>query len=213
VPNLHLDGPIGNHLVVEGSDDFHTLANLFDIFKYKGRCRVSVGGGYTQLLERLNTHVREIGLERYGIVVDADEDMENRWWSIKLRLLDIGYATTPNRPDPAGTIITAPDQPTMGVWIMPDNTLPGALEDFARQLIPDNDRLWPRADTVVDDIPADQRLFPAVSLMKAKLHTWLAWQNEPGKPIGQAITKRYLDPGSSTCLVFKNWLERLFDMT
>jgi hypothetical protein len=47
---------------------------------------------------------------------------------------------------------------------------------------------------------------------KARLHTWLAWQEEPGKPIGQAITKRFLDPEATEAQAFLDWLRRLFEM-
>ena len=41
---------------------------------------------------------------------------------------------------------------------------------------------------------------------KARIHTWLAVQNEPGKPLGQAITARYLDGGAIAGAPFVAWL-------
>lgn len=45
---------------------------------------------------------------------------------------------------------------------------------------------------------------------KAVIHTWLAWQEEPGTALGQAITKRYLDPSRDPAPAFRNWLLELF---
>ncbi len=45
---------------------------------------------------------------------------------------------------------------------------------------------------------------------KAKIHTYLAWQEEPGKPMGQAITAKVLHAESETAKVFVEWIKRLF---
>jgi hypothetical protein len=94
---------------------------------------------------------------------------------------------------------------------MPDNTVPGMLEDFCRLLIPTNDPLWIRALRAVQAIPESERLFSVQHAAKANIHTWLAWQEEPGKPIGQAITKKYLDADAPHALRLIAWLRSLFD--
>ncbi len=70
--------------------------------------------------------------------------------------------------------------------------------------------LWVHAESAVDSIPADERRFPAVQTAKAKLHTFLAWQEEPGKPIGQAVTAKYLNPNAPQAAEFIQWLRALF---
>lgn len=47
-------------------------------------------------------------------------------------------------------------------------------------------------------------------LRKANIHTWLSWQEEPGKPMGQAITKRYLDTSAPHAQQLIDWMRRLF---
>jgi hypothetical protein len=93
---------------------------------------------------------------------------------------------------------------------MPDNTLPGMLEDFARFLVPPGDNLWPRACDCIDNIPVDQRRFPAQHLIKAQMHTWLAWQQQPGLPLGLAVTTRYLDANAIHAQQLVAWIRRLF---
>lgn len=64
------------------------------------------------------------------------------------------------------------------------------------------------AETAVDTLP--QTRFESLKRPKVLMHTWLAWQNEPGKPYGQAITARYLDASLPTGAVFADWLKRVF---
>jgi len=47
-------------------------------------------------------------------------------------------------------------------------------------------------------------------LPKAEIHTWLAWQVQPDKALGTAITARYLDPDVPEVTIFMGWLRRLF---
>ncbi len=42
------------------------------------------------------------------------------------------------------------------------------------------------------------------------MRTWLAWQEEPGKPFGTAITARYLDADAPPAKALVDWMRRLF---
>ena len=196
-------------MLVEGTDDLYVVANLcvahglrmpetFEIVDKKG-----IGN----LLDTLSVELETSDLEILGILVDADTDLQARWQSLRTILTRAGYAV-PAQPVLTGTILYAEDKPTVGIWLMPDNHLPGMLEDFAAMLIPDDDVLLPYARECVQQIP-DRRFSPAVRV-KADIHTWLAWQEEPGKPFGTAITARYLNPESAQAQVFITWLRALF---
>ena len=93
---------------------------------------------------------------------------------------------------------------------MPNNQVPGILEDFLRFLVPDGDGLLAHVEQSMGSIPADQRRFSDLRKSKARIHTWLAWQKEPGKPFGQAISARYLDPNLPAADTFAAWLIRTF---
>jgi len=94
---------------------------------------------------------------------------------------------------------------------MPNNRLPGMLEDFVRMLIPGGDALVPEAEGALSIIEGKRlRRYAPQYRPKAFIHTWLAWQEEPGKPMGLAITKKDLNPGSPQADVFVAWLRRLF---
>jgi hypothetical protein len=66
------------------------------------------------------------------------------------------------------------------------------------------------AELAVQQIPAEERLFPPQHEIKAKVHTWLAWQEEPGMPMGRSITKGRLNVNAPQALVLIDWLRRLF---
>jgi hypothetical protein len=53
-------------------------------------------------------------------------------------------------------------------------------------------------------------LFKAVDRSKAIIHTYLAWQDEPGRPMGPAITKQALQPDTNIARSFTSWLIQLF---
>jgi hypothetical protein len=166
--------------------------------------------GYDNLIETLEGLFVGSELERLGIIVDADVDVRARWESVRNKLRDIGYTRTPEMPDAQGSIIYEEGKPTVGIWIMPDNQLPGMIEDFIALLIPQPDSLWIRVQNCVDQLPENERRFSPGHLAKVYIHTWLAWQEEPGTPMGHAITKRYLDANLPTGQSFIGWLTRLF---
>lgn len=200
-------------LLVEGKDDLHVVANLGEALGLPDYgLWIKEKGGYDNLLLDLEGELLASGLQRLGILVDADLDARNRWTSLRKRLIAAGYVDLPPQPDPDGIVAMQTGKPTIGVWIMPDNTLPGALEDFIACLVPEDDTLWPRAGDCLAQLPENERRFPPQDLIKARVHTWLAWQKEPGKPMGQAITARYLSPGVPQVALFVDWLRRLFQL-
>jgi len=198
-------------LLVEGKDDVHVFYHLLkhhhipDLFKIK--CK----DGYENLRNTLEVELLASDLERLGVVVDANASLASRWQSLQSVLSNSGY-DVPTTPDPDGTIIQHRGRPTVGIWIMPDNTLPGMLENFVAFLIPPGDPLWACAGDCLEQIPEQHRRFPAIHQPKAHIHTWLAWQEEPGAPMGQAITKRYLDAEASHAHQLMDWIRRLFEI-
>ena len=202
-------------LLVEGSDDEHVLKHIFGNHGIPSLDEVKPHGGDTELLESIPVRLRASNEEGdvVGIVIDADTSLDARWQSIRDRLIQVGYKNVPDDPDPNGTIFDPPDGsllPRAGVWIMPDNRTPGMLEDFLRFLVPQPDDLFDHVTDSIDSIPIRLRLFSDNDEPKAVIHTWLAWQENPGRPYGTAITARFLDPDVPQVGVLVSWLRRLF---
>lgn len=200
-------------LLVEGKDDQHVLYHLLEHHHVPEQFSIKSKDGVDNLLETLDVELDGSGLERLGIVVDADVDLVGRWQALRNILIHSGYQNVPTVPDIQGTILHQHGRPIVGLWIMPDNHLSaGMLEHFIGFLVPENDPLWAYAQTCVEAIPEQDRRFRPQHMVKANVHTWLAWQQEPGTPMGLAITKRYLDANATQARQFVGWLRQLFDL-
>jgi len=76
--------------------------------------------------------------------------------------------------------------------------------------VPQGSRLFDHVESSVATIPEEERRFSEIAQPKAIIHTWLAWQSEPGKPLGTAITARFLDANVAQVDVLVDWLRKLF---
>jgi len=212
-----------NYLLVEGNDDKHVLSHLLGYhripqqFKIKNEhFEIKDHEGIDNLLseKRLRTYLKIDEMRRFGIIVDADTNLTARWQRVHDILNGLGYSSLPINPNPDGLILKEEGLPVAGIWLMPNNQISGALEDFVRFLVPSDDVLWPKAKNIVEEVKAIEtdRRFHNVYESKACIHTWLAWQKEPGKPMGLAITARYLDATTSHAQQLITWIRQLFDL-
>ena len=179
-------------LLVEGSDDYHVLLSLCNYYQVAQTFQIKDKNGVTNLINDLGVELKQAGLKKLGIVVDADADLDARWQSLN-GILKLRYPNLPTRPAPLGPVIDAAGQPRVGVWLMPDNALPGMLEDFVALLVADqvNDPLWQLSERCLQE--ARQLAGRSIPVAKARIHTYLAWQSESGTPLGLAITRQYFD--------------------
>jgi hypothetical protein len=199
-------------LLVEGRDDEEVVYHFCTYHGIDNRSLFTVKpkGGYERLrVDLINSP--PTGLKVIGAIVDADTDPHGRWQSLRNGLLQYGYSEFPTEPSAGGTIIPGiHGLPVIGIWLMPNNSMAGILEDFLLSLSNDGDVLLDRARSCVDSIPDDERKFVDTYHSKALIHTWLAWQEEPGKPLGAAIRDHYLDADKELAIQFLGWLQRLF---
>lgn len=200
-----------NVLLVEGKDDEHVFYHLLEYHQVPQCFTIKEKGGIENLLNTLEVELLASDLQCLGIVVDANTDIDSRWQALRDLLTRSGYAI-PAQPDTEGLIVRQSGKPAVGVWLMPNNRLPGMLEDFVAFLVPPGNVLWQQAETCIERLPTTEDRFPEVYRSKARVHTWLAWQREPGAPLGLAITKRYLNADAAAVYPLLDWLRRLFDI-
>ena len=205
-------------LRVEGKDDKYVIENLLsrhgidhtgvDI-KWSKRGDDD-GGGKDGLLDGMRLAVTTSTERAVGFVLDADSDPRNRWRGVRTRLGGVGLVLPEEIPE-GGFVGDAPAfQARVGVWLMPDNRGSGALEEFLRGLVDEEDPLLPLAETSTATASERGAAFRATHRRKAVLHTWLAWQQRPGLPYGLAITARYFRHDSASALAFVEWFRRVF---
>ena len=146
MPDQSLDPEVQPRvLLVEGQDDLHVVEHLrrrhaeieemppFDVL---------VKNNNVELLRSISGEIKTEGREVVGILIDSDNDVAARWQAVRNRLPD-GYSLA-DRPTLGGAVIET--LPRVGVWLMPDNSSVGELEDFVSQMVPDYDLVWPRAE-------------------------------------------------------------------
>ncbi|WP_133510545.1 DUF3226 domain-containing protein [Candidatus Thiosymbion oneisti] len=204
-------------LLVEGEDDKHVLKHLCDSRKLGWIDEIKSHGGVEGLLESFPLRLKASEEDDIvGVVIDADTDLAARWQSLRDRLIDLGYPGVRENPDPQGTVLNPPADkllPRVGIWIMPDNRTTGILENFLLFLVPPDSRLYAHVQASVDSIPEGEQRFKSLAKPKAEIHTWLAWQKEPGKPLGTAITAKFLDPNLPQAEILIAWLRKLYKRT
>lgn len=203
------------YLLVEGKNDKQVIKNLC-IQNRIPVPEIETPGkdeGVEALLAGLRDRLNAETLRTMGIIVDADQALPARWQSLKDRLRKAGYSDCPTDPLQSGWVSVSLNLPRIGVWVMPDNQLPGMLEDFVKRLIPDNDALLPYAENVLNEIERDgRRRYGNNDRPKSLIHTWLAWQKKPGMPMGLAITEHALSHDSPLAQTFVAWLKCLFEI-
>ena len=200
-------------LLVEGKNDKHVVWSLCEQHQVPQTFDVKDVGDDAKVLESIPVRLKAARLRALGIVLDADQSVARRWQAVCGRLQQAGYLHLPVAPSPQGSIIQMEGKPRIGVWLMPDNQTPGMLEHFVSYLIPKGDDLAPWAKGVLEAIEKEglNRYSLPSRHQKAFIHTWLAWQETPGQPMGQAITAQVLNSHNDIVQSFVNWLNLLFN--
>lgn len=196
------DSAQGCVLFVEGQDDRHVADRLKARLRPELQFDIEEKNGADALIESISQEIVVPDRIAVGFVIDADTDPDARWQSVADRL-QRRLTGVPRARDREGTVIG--DRPRVGVWLMPDNTRDGALEEFVAAMVPDGDPVWPLARNYIDE--AEPHLLTSRS--KAEIHAWLATRERPF-PMGAAIRAQALNTDGPLCRSFAAWLARLF---
>jgi len=198
-------------LLVEGVNDCRVVLALRKAHNVPDTFGIYQCGSARDVQKQLNALI--IGSnppQVIGVMLDADTSVKDRWQSIKNKLQDYSY-TLPKEPDADGTVVesSSDEEPKLGFWLMPNNQDSGMLEDFCAELAQPESLAFARE--CVEQAQARQvTTFKEVHRSKAVIHTYLAWHDEPGYPLGKAITSQALRPHTDVAVKFTNWLIRLF---
>jgi len=206
---MKINEKYGKKLLVEGNDDQHVVWALCEKFNLSEVFDVIDCVGIDNLYESIPVRFKQANVKTIGIIIDADINLNNRWIYIKNLLSNQGFKVPENLPNEG--LILSNGNVRVGVWIMPSNDTNGMLEDFLSFLIPSNDKLLPIVDSTLNEIENKKlNKYSLIHKSKAKIHSWLSWQEEPGTPVGLSITKRYLTTDNERCKQLINWLQKLF---
>ena len=202
-------------LLVEGKDDQHVVWSLMEHYQVPEVFKVVDCDGIDNLLQELSLRLTTPTMYKsIGVVMDVDVNLQSRFNSFCRILSKTGkYDLLQMTPQMGGTVIDSVDEnyPVIGLWLMPDNRSNGMLEDLVMTLADSDDELMKEADSVLNSIEERKiNRYASVHRSKSKTHTFLAWQEEPGKPMGQAITAKVLDAEAASAKVFVEWIKQVF---
>lgn len=195
-------------LLVEGVDDKEALFQFFNATQIDNRAHFDVAAkhGVEEALKSFRVELKGARYQRLALIVDADLDAQRTWTRVRSILTTAGYPRVPEDVPPHGIALPPFNAfaPSVGVWVMPGQAAPGAMEDFLSTLVPADDPLLAHADRTLDQLP-EQRFKP-VHRSKALLHTWLAWQEEPGTRPGLAFKRSYFRHDAPLAEALTRWL-------
>ena len=197
-------------LLVEGDNDCHVVMALCKVHNVPKTFGIYQCDSDDGVLKRLNALIiRPNPPQVIGVMLDADNSLEGRWNSIKGKLRHYSYVF-PSSPAPHGTMVeSVSGEPKLGFWLMPNNQVSGMLEDFCAELAEPMSLGFAR-ECVEQACGRKVTTFKEVHHSKAVIHTYLAWQDEPGYPLGRSITTQALRPHTDVAVRFTNWLTHLF---
>ena len=187
-------------------DDKHVAGHVWQRHSAESPFCIKEKDGVDKLLKAIEVEVKASGLQALGILLDANTNPAGRWDAVKDRL-EQANINPPKNLSASGTIIES--HPRVGVWLMPDNTAPGELENFVAKMIPASDTVWPLSQSYIDGIPCAERKFSKKKKARAQVHAWLAAREDP-RQMGAAIGARDLNVDGPLCQSFLAWLKRLF---
>lgn len=209
-------------LLVEGADDLYAIVELMrkngvDWPDKKADAPVSInradGVGLLMQPAYLGDQLKQPGLKMLGIMIDADDEPAVRWSWFRNQLDLRGFRPLPDAMPRDGLIAEDGDGLRVGLWLMPDCGSTGMLETFLALLVPDTDlELWGHAAKSFDAARLLGAPCSDAHHDKARIRTWLAWQEPPGTSFGLALTKRILDPGAAGASVFVAWFRQLYHL-
>ena len=228
LPHLFVEGKTDKYVVLQllkshgvfAQDGDQKPANPTDVQVVVSVVKPTEGssGSKEELLDDLSQRVRNPKHASIGYVFDADDPAFTEW-----NLLQTWQAVR-DRLAKAPTLLAAPDEihgdgfhgrhsktgTPIGVWLMPDNTRDGAIEDFLRELIADGDRVAPFAEKSTRDAKEFHgALFSDKDFKKAAMQAWLAWQEEIPMTFGTAFQKNQLLKDKPLALRFVAWVQTL----
>lgn len=210
-----------HRLLVEGLDEQRLIPHLIErngIIWGEQRSEAIVDieefNGIENLLKPgvIEVELKASGLRRLGILVDADENLSTRWTRVRERCIQT-FPNLSENLDSGGLIAENESGLRLGIWIMPDNQSSGMLETFLRYLIPNtNGAVHQLAKSSAAKAAELGAPYSSHHVDKAEIHTWLAWQDPPGRQLHQAVIEKILAPNSYHAPPFVDWFRRLYDL-
>lgn len=197
-------------ILVEGDNDQHFIFNLCERLKFTPVFKVEKCEGDGGLFKKLKGELDSDRTRPLGIVVDADDNLASRIQEI-ITLTQPYFELQTSDFKQNGLVVKPKGEPKFGVWVWPDNQKNCILEDLFLELVQDKDLLLEESKKVVNHIKTiEPWRFKPQHKSKAIVHTWLAWQDKPGSPIGASLKRSNINLDRLVISNFTSWLSSLY---
>ncbi len=165
-------------------------------------------GGFSLMKTSIKTALQSNAT--LGFVCDANGNPEKRLAEVRSefeRHEDVSFSTLKS----GGLLGLTPKGKKRGIWMMPSPDTSGQIENLLASFIPEEERLWKYAQLATREARTHGASYRDQDTLPSELHTWLAWQIEPGLSYGQAIKTNILRPSGDSVIAFKEWFNELFE--
>jgi len=205
-------------LLVEGEDDkFAIVGVLQHHVEWPGQrgkwpVLIEAVGSVSEILNAnfVRTKLKESDFEVLGFVIDADDEPPSRWNSFRA-ICHSQFPDLPEKLPTAGLVTEVQFGLRLGFWLMPDCSSSGMLETFLKYLVPPPaEALWKHSEQAFEVARTLGAPCRSVHHDKARIHTWLAWQDPPGEGPGRALVRKTLDPKAASAVAFVAWFKQLY---
>lgn len=231
-----------NILLVEGSSDKWFFISLLektglnvDVFPPKDpeiqeKSKGNGADGALSALEKHLSYVKNGQIDNLGIVVDADF-IENKlgYTHRHKQVSDIlskeGFFVIEKNTTDKGDTFQHTDAPSIkiGLWIMPDHSSQGMIENLLIDSINGGLRkelLEKNIDNAIESLEKTEEfkkqsiIFNSTHLAKVRFNTWLTWQKKPENcrflTPACALKEGWLNPDHDNIKALTSWLTRVF---
>ena len=174
-------------LLVEGTDEFNLIGAMLHSWNIDHVQVIGVGGK-----DRIKTNLEivisdalamGIELSAIGVLRDADAHPTRALQSVTDALRSLDLPT----PDSHGDIMHG--SPSVGVFILPDGTSPGAVEDLCWEAVQETSA--GKCSTVYLECLEESGALASKNPAKTLVHSYLAAQEDPSSRVGEGALKGY----------------------
>lgn len=205
-------------LIVEGQEDenfFKELLRQLNLQSIEVKSNPSGKGNAIDTFASVIQLENNASRAQIGLVVDADFLANGGGYASTLQLLNqrINSALTQHAGGGLKAVISTKPSLRVGAWIMPNNALDGYIEHFLESsLAAAEANRFQFASQSFNAALNSGLQFPMQSIHhgKARVGTYLAWQNPPRSSFAQCLHKGLLNSNSNYYVALSNWLNWLY---
>lgn len=172
-------------------------------------------GNAINLLPTLIDQMKDGQINKLAMIIDADYDASHGLGIKKTlnqvtSILNANSYKISNKVKTGGYRFKHTDGlPDFGLWIMPNNTDDGLVEDFIKStIIAAQIPLLNKAVRTVDSLKTP--LFKSIHKSKADVATWMAWQEVPGQAMHGMVGGKFIDFTSGEAKNLVTWLRSIY---